>query len=131
MAVEAFQPRAQRGPRCPCSTDRLRTWAARWRQAGNTDEFLRDRFFTALAASRGLPARPVDEERAIAVLVAAGEELKSPLGYSPITDVPLLASAGLLADEQLVLEIGRATQLLKALQRRSMNRCPRPPAANR
>ncbi|HQU47475.1 MAG TPA: hypothetical protein PK867_32020 [Pirellulales bacterium] len=101
-----------------CTTDRLRTWAARWQQAGNTDEFLRDRFFAALAATRGLPARPVDEDRAVAALVAAGEELKSPLGYSPITDVALLAAARLLADEQLVLEIGVATELLKALQKR-------------
>jgi hypothetical protein len=100
-----------------CASDRLRAWAARWQQARNTDEFLRDCFFTSLAATRGLPTRPVDEELAIAALVAAGEELKSPLGYSPITDVALLAAAR-LADEQLVLEIGRATELLKALQKR-------------
>lgn len=103
------------------STDRLRIWLDRWRQAENTDQFLRDRFFAGLAASHGWPVKQADDEQATAALVEAGEELKSPLGYSPITDVALLAAARLLTDARLVLEIGRATELLKALQKRDPN----------
>lgn len=99
-------------------TDRLRTWLDRWRQAENTDEFLRERFFAAVAASHGWTARRANEEESTAALTVAGEELKSSLGYSPITDVALLAAARLLTERRLVLEIGRATELLKDLQKR-------------
>jgi len=100
------------------TTDRLRNWLARWQQAGGIDDFLRDRFFAALAASHGWPARLVDDEQATTALTAAGEDLKSSLGYSPIVDVALLAATRLLTEQRLVLEIGRATELLKALQKR-------------
>ena len=100
------------------ATDRLRNWLARWQQAGGTDNFLQDRFFAALAASHGWPARLADEEQATTALTIAGEDLKSSLGYSPIVDVALLAAARLLTQQRLALEIGRATELLKALQKR-------------
>lgn len=99
-------------------TDRLRTWLGLWQQAENVDAFLQQGFFAALARSRGWPARLVGDEQATTALVAAGDDLKSSLGYSPITDVALLAAARLLTDERLVLELGRATELLKALQKR-------------
>lgn len=102
-----------------CVTDRLRTWLAVWQQAGeNTDFFLQEKFFTALARSHGWPARLADEEQATTALTAAGDDLKSSLGYSPIVDVALLAATRLLTEQRLVLEIGRATELLKALQKR-------------
>ena len=100
------------------TTDRLRNWLARWQQVGGIDNFLHDRFFAALAASHGWPARLADDEQATTALTAAGEDLKSSLGYSPIVDVALLAAARLLTEQRIVLEIGRATELLKALQKR-------------
>ncbi|OYV67932.1 MAG: hypothetical protein B7Z74_09020, partial [Deltaproteobacteria bacterium 21-66-5] len=100
------------------TTDRLRNWLGRWQHADGVDDFLQNRFFAALAASHGWPARLADDEQATTALTAAGEDLKSSLGYSPIVDVALLAATRLLTEQKLVLEIGRATDLLKALQKR-------------
>jgi len=99
-------------------TDRVRNWLSSWEQAGTTDAFLQERFFSAFAAFRGWTVRQADDDQASDALVAAGGALKSSLGYSPITDVALLAGTRLLTQRRQVLELGRSTELLKALQKR-------------
>ena len=47
----------------------------------------------------------------------AGNTLQSSLGYSPITDVGLLAGIRLLTEKGRVLELARTTELLKELQK--------------
>ena len=82
----------------------------------NTGRFLQEGFFTALAASREIEARPASNSEAIDGLASAGEDLKSSLGYTPITDVGLLAGTRLLEKER-ILELNRAVDLLKSLQK--------------
>jgi len=53
--------------------------------------------------------------------VGAGKDLKSSLGYSPITDVGLLAGTRLLTHKGSVLELARTTELLKSLQKEDPN----------
>lgn len=88
----------------------------RWGDVARTEQFLHQRFFATLAACRGRPLQPATDDQATAALVRAGETLKSTLGYSPITDVALLAGTRLLTEGRQ-LEIARSVDLLKALQR--------------
>ena len=60
---------------------------------------------------------PADDTEAVQALVEAGKALKSNLGYSPITDVGLLAGIRLLTEQGRLLELGRTTELLKSLQK--------------
>jgi hypothetical protein len=99
-------------------TEPVRDWIGRWEQAGSTDAFLQERFFSAFAALRGWTVQQADDEQAADALVAAGAALKSSLGYSPITDVALLAGTRLVTQRRSVLELARSTELLKALQKR-------------
>ena len=57
------------------------------------------------------------DDEATEALVKAGSSLKSSLGFSPITDVAILAAVRLLTEKGLVLEIGRTIELLKSLQK--------------
>jgi hypothetical protein len=99
------------------TTDALRTLLAAWTEAEGTDAFLQQRFFAAFAACRGLASRQASDAEATEALVDAGQALKSSLGYSPITDVGLLAGVRLLAEKGAVLELARTTDLLKSLQK--------------
>jgi hypothetical protein len=88
------------------------------RTAASFEHFLQDGFFAAFAACRGLKVRKATEAQATKALVEAGEALKSSLGYTPITDVGLLAGTRLLTEKKRILELSRTLELLKDLQKR-------------
>jgi hypothetical protein len=102
-------------------TQALHRLMDRWGNVQDTGNFLQERYFNAFAAIRGINARPAEETEALEALVQAGEALKSSLGYTPITDVGLLAGIRLLTEKALVLELGRTTDLLKQWQKRDPN----------
>jgi hypothetical protein len=99
------------------TTESLKTFVDHWNDLPDPDGFLQQRFFSTFAACRKLDVRPADDHEATRALVKAGETLKSSLGYSPITDVGLLAGVRLLTEEGKVLELARTTELLKDLQK--------------
>jgi hypothetical protein len=81
------------------------------------EKFLQEEFFATFAACRRIEAAEASDQEAIEALVKAANSLKSPLGYTPITDVGLLAGTRLLRESGRVLELGRTTELLKSLQK--------------
>ena len=83
----------------------------------NTERFLQKGFFAAFAASREIEAKPASDSEAIKALTRAGKALKSSLGYTPITDVGLLAGTWLLFEQERILELNYTVELLKALQK--------------
>ena len=85
----------------------------------DSDKFLQKGFFAAFAACRGIVAEDASDDEATEELAKAGAALKSSLGYTPITDVGLLAGARLLTENKRILELGRTTDLLKSLQKRA------------
>jgi hypothetical protein len=99
------------------TTNALQVLFDRFKSQENAEEFLQRRFFETFAASRALRVSSANDEEATEALVNAGKDLKSSLGYSPITDVGLLAGSRLLTEKGLVLELARTTELLKALQK--------------
>ncbi len=99
------------------ATDAARTLISHYGKAADIDAFLQNGFFEAIAGCRGIEARPASESEAIKALADAGEALKSTLGYTPLSDVGLLAGARLLHDQHRILELGRTVELLKALQK--------------
>lgn len=100
------------------TTKALETLTACWEDATTTDKFLQERFFETLATCRGFRVRETSNGEAMEALEEAGQMLKSSLGYSPITEVALLAGVRLLTEGQSTLELGRATELLKLAQKR-------------
>lgn len=90
-------------------------------QLPDIDQFLNEGFFTAFAACRGIEAQPAGDSEATEALAQAGEALKSTLGYTPITDVGLLAGTRLLTEQKQILELGRTVDMLKALQKQDPN----------
>lgn len=98
--------------------DALRVCVERWGEPSKLDETLQTDFFATFAASRKMDVQDASEDEAIHALVNAGETLKSSLGYTPITDVALLAGVRLLTERSRVLEIRRSVELLKAVQKR-------------
>ena len=87
----------------------------------DSDKFLQEGFFSAFAACRGIDAQPASDSEATEALAQAGETLKSTLGYTPITDVGLLAGTRLLTKQKRILELNRTVDLLKALQKQDPN----------
>jgi hypothetical protein len=98
-------------------TERLKLLFDRWQGAGSTDRFLTECFFGTFGAFLGLQCRLATTEESAAALFQAGETLKSELGYTPITDVGLLAGTRLLMERGLLLELSQTTELLKSLQK--------------
>lgn len=99
------------------TTNALQVLFDRFKSQENTEEFLQQHFFETFAASHALRVNSASDSEATEALVNAGKDLKSSLGYSPITDVGLLAGSRLLTEKGLVLELARTTELLKALQK--------------
>jgi hypothetical protein len=64
-----------------------------------------------------LRVREASEEEAKSALLTAGQSLKSTLGYSPITDVGLLAGVRLLFKHKRILELSRTRSLLRSWQK--------------
>jgi hypothetical protein len=102
-------------------TDSVRALMSHYGRAADIEAFLQNGFFEAIAACRGIEARPASDEEAVKALVGAGQALKSTLGYTPLSDIGLLAGARLLAEGHCILELGRTVELLKALQKRDPN----------
>lgn len=98
-------------------TDSARALISHFGRAADIDAFLQNGFFEAIAACRGIEARSARDDEAIEALAVAGQVLKSTLGYTPLSDVGLLAGARLLTERHCILELGRTVELLKALQK--------------
>lgn len=103
------------------ATDAARVLVDHNSRFADIDKFLQNGFFVALAACRSIEAQPAGEGEATEALAQAGEALKSALGYTPITDVGLLAGTRLLFEQKRVLELDRTVELLKALQKQDPN----------
>ena len=99
------------------TTRALKILINQWEKEPDADRFLQEHFFSTFAASRGLKVRKAGKIQATKALVMAGDVLKSSLGYSPITDVGLIAGISLLTEKGRVLELARTTELLKELQK--------------
>lgn len=103
------------------TTPALRTLTAQCADFAESDQFLQEGFFATFAACRCFEAIPASDDEATEALARAGEALKSPLGYTPITDVGLLAGTRLLTEEKRILELSRTVDLLKSLQKQDPN----------
>jgi len=88
-----------------------------WYGLDATDDFLETRFFTTVGGLNKLKVREATDDEAKAAMLAAGQTLKSTLGYSPITDVGLLAGIRLLFQQKRILELSRTRTLLRAWQK--------------
>ncbi len=98
-------------------TPGLRKLMTNWYGLDATDDFLETRFFTTVGGLNKLKVREATDEEAKAALLEAGKTLKSTLGYSPITDVGLLAGIRLLFQQKRILELTRTRTLLRAWQK--------------
>jgi len=102
-------------------TPALRTLITNWHDLEATDDFLEQRFFTTLAGLNRLKARKAKDDEVKKALLDAGQTLKSTLGYSPITDVGLLAGIRLLFQQKRILEISWTRTFLRAWQKEEPN----------
>lgn len=100
-------------------TEAARTLLNRCGDHREIEKFLQGGFFAAFAACRQIDAEEASEAEATEALAKAGETLKSSLGYTPITDVGLLAGTRLLTERRRILELGRTVELLKSLQKQN------------
>lgn len=98
--------------------DSARALISHYAKAADIDAFLQNGFFEAIAAGRGINARPANDDEAVKALADAGQALKSTLGYTPLSDVGLLAGTRLLTERHSILELSHTVELLKALQKR-------------
>lgn len=98
-------------------TDSARALITHYSRVADIDAFLQNGYFEAIAACRGIKARPATDDEAIKALAEAGQALKSTLGYTPLSDVGLLAGTRLLTEGHCILELGRTVELLKAFQK--------------
>jgi len=102
-------------------TPALRTLITNWHDLEATDDFLEQRFFTTLAGLHRLKARKAKDDEVKKALLDAGQTLKSTLGYSPITDVGLLAGIRLLFQQKRILELSWTRTFLRAWQKEEPN----------
>lgn len=98
-------------------TPGLRKLMTNWYGLDATDDFLETRFFTTVGSLNKLKVREATDEESKAAILDAGKALKSTLGYSPITDVGLLAGIRLLFQQKRILELSRTRTLLRAWQK--------------
>jgi len=103
------------------TTEALKALVEHYCQFAEPDKFLQQDFFSAFAACRGIEVKPASDQEATEALFRAGEALKSPLGYAPITDVGLLAGTRLVTERKCILELNRTVKLLQSLQKRDPN----------
>lgn len=104
-----------------CVTPALRTLMTNWYDLEDTDDFLEQRFFNTLARLHRLKAQVARDGEVKKALLEAGQTLKSTLGYSPITDVGLLAGIRLLFQQKRILELSRTRTFLRAWQKEEPN----------
>lgn len=98
-------------------TPGLRTLMTNWSGLDATDEFLDTRYFETLSKLHRVKVREASDEEAKSAILNAGQVLKSTLGYSPITDVGLLAGIRLLFQQKCILELSRTRTLLRSWQK--------------
>jgi len=98
-------------------TPALRTLMTDWCDLEATDDFLEQRFFATVARLYRLKVREAAYDEAKEALMGAGHTLKSTLGYSPITDVGLLAGIRLLFQQKRILELAQTRTLLRSWQK--------------
>jgi len=99
------------------TTAAMRDMMINWHGLEATDEFLEGQFLSTLARVYKLKVREANDHEVKKALLDAGRALKSTLGYSPITDVGLLAGIGLLFQHKRILELGRTRAFLRAWQK--------------
>ena len=102
-------------------TPALRTLMTNWSDLDSKDDFLEMRYFKTLAGLHRLKARQAKDDEAKKALLEAGQTLKSTLGYSPITDIGLLAGIRLLFQRKRILELSRTRTFLRAWQKEEPN----------
>ncbi len=102
-------------------TPALRTLITNWHDLEATDDFLEQRFFTTLAGLHRLKARKDKDDEVKKARLDAGQTLKSTRGYSPITDVGLLAGIRLLFQQKRILELSWTRTFLRAWQKEEPN----------
>ena len=102
-------------------TPALRTLITNWHDLEATDDFLEQRFFATLASLHRLKARKAKDDEVKKAVLDAGQTLKSTLGYSPITDVGLLAGIRLLFQQKRILELSWVRTILRAWQKEEPN----------
>jgi len=98
-------------------TPGLRNLMTNWYGLDATDEFLETRFFTTVGGLHKLKIQEATDDEAKTALLDAGQALKSTLGYSPITDIGLLAGIRLLFQQKRILELSRTRTLLRTWQK--------------
>jgi hypothetical protein len=98
-------------------TPGLRNLMTNWYGLDATDDFLETRYLTTVGGLNKLRVRDATDDEAKTALLAAGHTLKSTLGYSPITDVGLLAGIRLLFQQKRILELSRTRTLLRSWQK--------------
>jgi hypothetical protein len=103
------------------ATPALRTLITNWHDLEATDDFLEQRFFATLASLHRLKARKAKDDEVKKAVLDAGQTLKSTLGYSPITDVGLLAGIRLLFQQKRILELSWVRTILRAWQKEEPN----------
>jgi hypothetical protein len=103
------------------STANLRTLMTNWHGLEATDDFLEGRYFTTLAGLHQLKVQKATDEEVRKALLDAGRALRSTLGYSPITDVGLLAGIRLVFQQKRVLELSRTRTFLREWQKEDPN----------
>jgi hypothetical protein len=99
------------------TTEELIVLISSWEEAESTESFLQQRFFRTYADAKSLRAEEAEEEEIVRALADAGRALKSSLGYSPITDVGLLAAIRLFTEKRRMVELAQVTELLKSWER--------------
>jgi len=98
-------------------TPALHKLMTNWHNLEATDDFLEQRFFTTLARLHRLRVREAKDDEVKKALLDAGQTLKSTLGYSPITDVGLLAGIRLLFQQKRILELSQTRTVLRTWQK--------------
>jgi hypothetical protein len=99
----------------------LRTLMSSWPDLESTDDFLETRYFSTLAGMYRYKVQEAADDEGRQALVEAGQQLKSTLSYSPITDTGLLAGIHLLFRHKRILELSRTRTLLRAWQKEAPN----------
>lgn len=99
-------------------TEATRDFFSHFSEDTDIEAFLSDQFFEAARkVFRPTAKRLTDEKAIVAALYEADRSIRSPLGYSPIEDLALLAGIQSLVQEGHYFDIAYATQILKDVQK--------------
>jgi len=79
--------------------------------------FLQDHFFTTMATTLDISAKPMESDEVIPHLMASWNIISSSNGYAPIEEIGLLAGIKALVNENKIIEIAKARETLIAYQK--------------